>query len=322
MKEIKTKPFKNKVTLSGEIYKKDEYINYIPYPLAGFDIRSYREQKENEEPVFDEIRIIRFNDEDVLEEFEIGDRVLITGEAQSRNYTTTHPVTDDLIQNAVDLYMNFFEENQLPCIKQPNSRIKQPINWAMLFEYNLIEEIPADSIIRENGNRERTENQIYIYRLNENGEVFKETEHTAYEVIAHDVTKLEDSLDPNSGDLNHITFHGRVTKNPTFDVVEGNQFAKIIVQSFVEYFLPEEKRFVFFNFFVWGKNAEIIFSELNEGDMVRLTGRIQSRTIERTIRLRKKNAAGKTKRKKITVNEITREVSIGKMAKIIQKASS
>lgn len=322
MKEIKTKPFKNKITLSGEVYSKDDFVNYIPFPLAGFDIRSYREQKENEEPLYDEIRIIRFNDEDILDNLEIGDRVLIKGEAQSRNFTTTHPVTDDLIQNAIDLFTNFFEEGKLPCVKQPTSRIKQPISWDMLFEHNLLEEIPADSIIREDGTRERTENQIYIYRLDDNGEVYKETEHTAYEVIAHEIIKLEEPLDTSNGDENYIIFHGRVSRNPSFDVVEGNQFAKVTVQSFVEYFLPDEKRFVFFNFFVWGKNAEIIFSELSEGDMVRFTGRIQSRVIERTLRLKKKTSSGKTKRKKITVNEITREVSIGKMAKIIQKASS
>lgn len=323
LKEIKTKPFKNKIVISGEIYSKDEYINYIPFPLAGLDIKSYREKKEDEEEaLFDQIRIIRFNDENVLEDYEIGDRVLINGELQSRNYTTIHPVTDELIQNAVDLFMNFFEEGKLPCEKQPTSRIKQPISWEMLFHYNLIEEIPADSIIREDGSRERTESQTYIYRLDENGEVYKETEHTAFEVIAHDITKLEEPLDPLKGDENHVIFHGRASRSPSFDVIEGNQFAKITLQSFIEYFQPEEKRFVFFNFFVWGKNAEILLNEIVEGDMVRFTGRLQSRIIERTIRLKKKSSSGKTKRKKINVNEITREVSIGKMAKIIQKASS
>ncbi|WP_456363838.1 single-stranded DNA-binding protein [Priestia aryabhattai] len=323
MKEIKSKPFKNKVTISGEIYAKDDSINYIPFPLAGFDIRSYREQKgSDEEPIYDEIRIIRFNDETVLDDYEIGDRVLIKGEAQSRNYKTTHPLDNDLIQNAVDLYTNFFQEGELPTEKQPTSRIKQPISWDKLFEYNLIDEIPADSVIREDGTRERTEIQMYIYRVDHNGEVFKETEHTAFEVIAHEINKLDEDLDSSTGDQNYIIYHGRISRSPSFDVVEGNQFAKITVQSFVEYFQPEEKRFVFFNFFVWGKNAEIVLAELDEGDMVRLTGRIQSRSIERIIKLKKKNSAGKTKRKKITVNEITREVSIVTMAKIAQKASS
>lgn len=321
MKEIQTKPFKNKVTLSGEVYSKDDYTNYIPYPLAGFNIYSYREQKENEEPTYDEIRIIKFNDEEILEQINIGDRVFIKGEAQSRNYTNTHPLTDDLIQNAVDMYRDFFEEGQLPCKEQPTTRIKQPISWDLLFHYNLIDGIPADSIIRENGERERTETQMYVYRVDANGEVFKETEHTAYEVIAHEVTILSEELDPSVGDENHITFHGRISRNPIFDVIDGNQFAKLTVQSYVEYFQPEEKRFVFFNFFVWGNNAEIIFSELSEGDMVRFTGRIQSRTIERILRLKKKTASGKTKRKKITINEITREVSIEKMAKIVKKTS-
>ena len=323
MKEIKTKPFKNKVTISGEIYAKDDSINYIPFPLAGFDIRSYREQKNSDdESIYDEVRIIRFNDETVLDDYEIGDRVLIKGETQSRNYKTTHPLDNDLIQNAVDLYTNFFQEGELPTEKQPTSRIKQPISWDKLFEYNLIDEIPADSIIREDGTKERTETQMYIYRVDYNGEVFKETEHTAFEVIAHEIIKLDEPLDSSVGDQNYVIYHGRISRSPSFDVVEGNQFAKITVQSFVEYFQPEEKRFVFFNFFVWGKNAEIVLAQLNEGDMVRLTGRIQSRSIERTIKLKKKNSAGKTKRKKITVNEITREVSIVTMAKIAQKASS
>ena len=321
MKQIKAKLFKNKITISGEIYSMDDYINYIPYPLAGFNIRSYREQKENEELKYDEIRIIRFNDEKVLDDYKIGDRVLIEGELQSRNYTTIHPLTDDLIQNAVDLFTNFFEEGKLPCEKQPTPRIKQPICWEMLFKYNLIDEIPADSIIRENGKRERTEHQIYIYRVDDNGQVYKETEHTAYEVIAHKITKLDEPLDPKMGDENHVVFHGRVTHPPIFDIKDGNPFAKVTVQSFIDYFQPEEKRFVFFNFFVWGKNAEIIFRDLSAGDMVRFTGRLQSRTVERVIRLKKKNSAGKTKRKKITVSEITREVSITTMAKIISKAS-
>lgn len=317
MKEIKTKPFKNKVTISGEVYAKDDFVNYIPYPLAGFDIKTFREQKEDE-PVYDEIRVIRFNDESILDDLEIGDRVLIKGECQSRNYTNTHPLTDDLIQNAVDLYVNFFEEGQLPSLKEPTTHIKQPISWEKLFKFNLIDEIPADSIIRENGEREKNSVQNYIYRIDHNGEVYKETEHTAYEVIAHEVIKLTEPLNSIVGDENKVTYHGRISNSPTFDVINGNQFAKVTVQSFVEYFLPDEKRFVFFNFFAWGKNAEIIFSELDAGDIVRFTGRLQSSTIERTIRLKKKNSAGKTKRKKITVNEITREVSIGKMAKITQ----
>lgn len=354
MKTIKTKPFKNKVTLTGEIYKMDEYINYIPYPLVGFDIRSFRptkedsalleqqdnitldelplaqagaidpeiEQEKTNSQAYDEIRIIRFHDETLLDDYEIGDRVRIQGELQSRNYATLHPLTDDLIQNAVELYTNFFEEGLLPCEKQPTSRIKQPILWEKLFQYNLIDEIPADSLIRKDGTKEKTETQIYTYKVDENGEVTKETENTAFEVIAHTVEKLDESLDVVKGDENHVVYHGRVSRSPLFDIIDANPFAKLTVQSFVNYFQPDEKRFVFFNFFVWGKNAEIILNNLEIGDMVRFTGRLQSKVIERTLRLKKKNAAGKTKRKKVVINESVREVSIEKMAKIIQKASS
>lgn len=351
MKEIKAKPFKNKITITGEIYKMDEYINYIPYPLVGFDIRSHRpskgtpidvnpteSSKANELPLtlenendsadttnnqnFDEIRIIRFHDETLLDDYQIGDRVRIKGELQSRNYATLHPLTDDLIQNAVELYTNFFEEGALPCEKQPTSRIKQPILWEKLFQYNLIDEIPADSLIREDGLKEKTETQIYTYKVDENGEVTKETENTAFEVIAHTVEKLNEPLDLEQGDENHVVYHGRVSRSPVFDIIDTTPFSKLTVQSFVNYFQPEEKRFVFFNFFVWGKNAEIILNDLEIGDMVRFTGRLQSKVIERTLRLKKKNAAGKTKRKKITINESVREVSIEKMAKISQKASS
>ncbi|MED2737498.1 single-stranded DNA-binding protein [Bacillus toyonensis] len=320
MKTINTKPFKNKIALSGEIVAMDDMIRYIPIPLAGFDIHCYREQKNNEDPNFDHIRVITFDNETVLDDFEIGNRVLIKGELQSRNHTTTHPITDELIQNGVELYTSMFGDG-LPAEIQPTSRIRQPLSWDMLLKHHLITEIPADSMIRENGVKEKNEIQCYVYRIDHNGEVYKEMEHTAFEVIAHEITKLEEPLNPLEGDVNHVVFHGRVSRPPIFDIIEGNPFAKVTLQSFVEYFQPDEKRFVFFNFFVWGKNAEILLSDLAEGDQVRFTGRIQSKEIERVLRLKKKNSAGKTKRKKIPIIEITREVSVGKMAKIIQKTS-
>lgn len=316
MKEIKLPPYGNKVTLSGEVYAKDEFVNYIPYPLFGFEIKSFRPNKKNlPTPRFDEIRVIVIKDEQKFDVIEVGKLVSIDGEMQSRNFLTEHELIDESIQTAVEMYMNFYKVGEYPTSTAPTDYIMQAIEWDKLLEYDLLEEIPHDSVLREGNVRERDEVQMYLYKVDINGEVHKYTEHTTHEVIAHKITVLEEPLDPIVGDKNEVVYQGRVSRAPFLDVVNGVQFSKFSLQSKVRFFEPKEERMVFLNVFGWGKNAAILFNEVQEGDFLCIKGRIQTRRMERPVKAKKQKEDGKIKTSKYTLTDIVRDISISSMAK-------
>lgn len=312
MKTIKAKGFENRVELSGVIRKMDEYIRYIPAPMVSFELDSLRKRRtEEDELVYDLNRVIVFDDESFLEHYATGDRVRIKGELQSRNYTRDHYEVDEAVQNAVDIYVEVYEN--APCKKQPKGRVRQPIDWSKLMEMKLLGQVPSDSMRKEDGTKEKTEESPYVYRVDENHQVYKETEHTAYEVIAFEVAREEEPEPGLAGDVNRVTLTGRLTKDPNFDIL-GVPFANSTVQTRLHYFKDKE-RVAYLNFIAWSHTAEEVFNELKRGDKVRLSGRLQSRTYTKTLTLRWKTPAGNNKKKNVERTFLTREISVSKIFK-------
>lgn len=313
MKNIKVKGFQNSLELTGTIEKVDEYVRYIPSPMIGFDLLSYRRRKSEEaDYIADNIRIIVFDNENFLQEFGPGMRVHVKGEWQSRNFTRDYYDVDEQIQNAVDMYVQLF--NEFPSKKQPKGRIRQPLDWSKLLKLSLLAGVPEDSMFKEDGSKEKTEDSQYVYRVDENGEVFKETEHVSYEVIAHSVTPVEEDMDPLLGDVNRITIIGKTTRPPSFDVL-GVPFSNFNVQTHLKYFKDQE-RVAYANIIVWGESAEDVFGNVQKTDLVKIVGRIQSRTYTKIEIKRWKTPSGRRKKKEIERPLITREISASKIYKV------
>ena len=318
MKNIKVKGFQNSIELTGTIERMDEYIKYIPNPMVSFELSSLRKRKSIEEDwVSDNNRIIVFDNETVLQDFKLNDRVHIKGELQSRNYTRDHYDVDEQIQNAVDIYTQLYSE--APAKKQPKGRVRQPIDWSKLLELSLIGEVPADSMFKEDGSKDKNPESPYVYRVDENFEVYKETEHVAYEVIAFEVTLLEEEADPIFGDTNRITIVGKITRDPSFDVL-GVPFSNSNVQTQLKYFKDQE-RVAYANFIAWSQAAEELFSSIKRGDFIKIVGRLQSRTYTKLVVKRWKTPSGRRKKKEMEKTLITREISASKLykAELIRK---
>jgi hypothetical protein len=192
--------FDNKVQLVGRVIKKDEFVNLVPFPIFGLEIEVpieeaktslYQFEKvEDEEPSkFFSFRVIFFNNESIINEIEIGDIIAVNGELQSRNFSQKHPMTDDLLQSSVEIFQNLF--NKLPVIKEPTQHMRQPIHWKELMDMNLLEQVPNDSKYDENNSLVEESNKPYIYKLNWNGEVSKETDESILEVISFEYKKLD-----------------------------------------------------------------------------------------------------------------------------------
>lgn len=312
MKSIKVKGLQNTVELTGIIQKMDEFVRYIPNPIVGFDLSSNRKRKSvDAEWVADLNRIIVFDQEDLLSRFAVGDRVRVKGELQSRNYTRDKYDVDEQIQNAVDIFTQLYEK--APTKKQPKGRVRQPIEWKQLLDMNLIGFVPEDSMFREDGSKEKSPDTNYVYRVDENFEVYKETEHVAYEVIAFSVTLMEEEMDELQGDVNRATIIGKITRDPSFDVLKV-PFSNSNIQTHLKYF-KDQDRVAYANFIAWSQTAEDLFGEVKRGDLVKIVGRLQSRTYTKTVIERWKTPAGNRKKREVERSLITREISTSKLYK-------
>ncbi|QST02985.1 single-stranded DNA-binding protein (plasmid) [Pontibacillus sp. ALD_SL1] len=316
MKEIEYKRDENFVDITGTIQNLPDYCKYIPRPLIAFDLVSYRKRKsEEDEWKTDENRIVLFDEETFHEEYENGDRIRVKGELQSRNYTRDNHEVENLIVMAVQNYIEIREE--VPALKQPTGRKRQPIDWSKLLDIGFIPSVPEDSMYKEDGRKEKTQESPYVYRVDANGDVFKETEHVAYEVIAKSIERLDEEKDPLYGDRNKVVLCGKVMRSPYYDYL--GQENKVAFLSFnlktkSSFF---EDRVFYNNIIAWGDLAVTSFESMAKHDIVRVSGRLQSREYNKTVTKRWVTEHNNKKKKKIDLTLMTREVSASKIEKCI-----
>ena len=315
MKNIQTKKegiFDNKVQLVGRITKKDEFINLVPFPIFGLEIEVpieeartslYQFAKLEEDVVskFFYFRVIFFNNETIINDVEIGDMIAINGELQSRNFSQQHPMTDDLLQSSVDIFQNLF--NILPVLKEPTQHMRQPINWKKLIDMNLLDSIPNDSRLDENNLIIDESNKPYIYKLNWNGEVTKETEESILEVISFEYKKVETIQEIDSS---LVLISGRISDKPTFEIEDGNIFTQFKVQTFQRSFEPKEKRFVFVKVKIVGLESQDIFNAYKKNDFISVAGALVSERKDFTFKIKKITSSNKIKKKKVTIKKTDR----------------
>lgn len=322
MKQVPYKGDENFVELTGVIKNLPDYVKYVmlphPRPLITFDLVSYRKKKDLEDEFeFDENRIILFDDEQFHQDFQNGDRVRIRGELQSRNFTRDNHEVDDLVKMAVKNYIDIMGE--IPGIKPPKPKIRQPIDWKKILQLGLLPSIPDDSMFLGDNSKEKSKERQYVYQIDSNGDIFKSTEHVTYEVVVRKYEKLEDELEPLIGDKNKVVLEGLITRNPFFDML-GNEnkvaFSSINVRTKSRFF---DDRAFYNNVISWAKIAEEVFANIKEGDYVKVIGRLQSRTYNKEVTKRWTTIHGNKKKKKMELELLTREVSASKIMKCFQK---
>lgn len=318
MKEIPYKKDENFVDLTGTILNLPDYCKYIPRPLIAFDLLSYRKRKDtSDEWVIDENRIILFDDEEFHLTFKDGDRVRIKGELQSRNFTRDNHEVDEMIRMAVANYLEIWGE--IPATKEPRGKFRQPIDWAKLMNMGMLPEVPSDSMYLADGSKDKNPDAPFVYRVDENGEVFKETEHVAYEVVAKKIERLEEEMDELFGDKNKVVMTGKITRNPYFDYLGTTNkipFFSFNVRTKSSFF---EERVFYLNIISWSKLAEDAFESIKLNDYVKVIGRLQSRHYKKEITRRWVTPAGNKKKKKVELDLVTREISASKIEKCILK---
>jgi single-stranded DNA-binding protein len=311
MKKIRYKGDVNLVEITGTITFIEEYVRYIPRPVISCDIVSNRARKNVEEELkTDTNRFIIFDDEDFHKNFQVGDRIKAAGELQSRNYTRFSNEISDLVKIAIQNYVDIWKE--IPAIKKPEGKFRQPIDWSKLLQFGLLNEVPEDSMYNEQGEKRKSQASPYIYRIDENGEVFKESEHVSYEIVVTSYERVESEVEPLFGDLNEVTLCGPVTRHPHFDMLGNSSipFASFTLQSESEFF---GDRAFYNNVIAWAFLAEEVLSNVRVGTYVMVKGRLQSRTYKKEIIRRWVTPSGNKKRKKLELEFITREVSASKI---------
>jgi len=312
---VKYKNDENFVELTGTIKNLPDYCKYIPRPLLAFDLVSYRKVKnEGDEPSFDENRIIVFDDEEFHTRFQNGERIRIKGELQSRNFTRDTHEIDELIVLSIKNYVEIFGE--FPTKTDPKGKIRQPIDWSKLLQMGLIPAVPEDSMYLADGTKSKSKDAPFVYRIDENAEVYKETEHVAYEVVVKKFEKLEEELDLLVGDKNKIVLTGKVTKQPYFDYLGSETkipFCSFNICTKSKFF---EDRVFYNNVITWSHLAEEAFENIQRESLIKIVGRLQSRSYQKELTRRWKTPSGKRKKKVITLDLTTREVSASKILKV------
>lgn len=320
MKNVTYKGDKNTIEITGIIDGMPDFVKYTPRPLITFDLHSYRRKKnEEDEWNIDINRIVLFDKENFHNEFQNGQRVKVEGEVQSRNFTRDNHQIDDLIDMSVKNYIEIL--GSFPTKKPPKGKKREIIDWNKLlgendFQLKLLEEIPEDSIFKENFVKDREGE--FIYRVDEDRNVYKETQHVSYEILATKITPLEEQeVDPKKGDFNKAVFIGKATKQPYFDYIGSENpiaFCSMNLGAKSEFF---PGRTFYINVITWGKTAEEAFAAIQRNDFVKVIGRLQSRTYEKELIKRWKAQSGKRKKKKIVLNLTTREISATKVVKAV-----
>lgn len=313
----------NRVEVSGEITNLPEFARFVQLDgsvktLISFDLNCYRRRKsEEEEWEADDLKIVLFNDEDFLENVKEGERYKFIGELQSRNYNRVNEEIDELWEMAV--YNYHMAIGEYPCDEQPNERKKQPIDWRKLLQMGLIPEAPEDSMFDQDMNKNKSPETPFIYLIDLNGEVTRETQHVTYEILVKEYVKLEEEVHPLNGDVNRVKMCGRVTRDPFFNFLGKEKpvaFVNFNVGSKSELF---QNHMFFNNAIAWGKNAEKILEDVKEGDFVFFKGRLQSRDYVKKVRKRWTTPGGNRKKKDIEIPLKTREVSISYIEKCEKK---
>lgn len=317
MEFISYKKDENKVTLTGTITSMPDFCRFMTIgdetrPILSFDLISYRRSLNGAPPKTDENKIVVLDDDSFFEKYKVGDRIRLTGELQSRNYTRDNHEIDESISLAVSNYIEIFGE--YPTDVHPVNSQRYPVNWSKIHESGLLPFVPHDSMFLMDGTKDKSAERPYVYRVDAYGELFKETEHVTYEILARNITLLEEPLDPAVGDKNIIVLFGKISRDPNFDIIGDNpkSFCNFSIKTDSKTF---PNRIFYNNVVTWGGLADDVFSEFVKDDLVKVIGRLQSRRFNKEFTRRWTTPGGNRKKQTKEFEVLTHEIS----ASTIQK---
>lgn len=306
MREIEYTVKFAKIHITGVIANKDEEMKYLPRPLFCCDLISNRKRKnEDQLLVADVNRLVVFDDEKFIDEYEEGDEVEIIGEVQSRNWTDSRHKYDELLKTAVENYM-ILEDDKLPSVTKPERGRRELIDWGKLLKHKLIDFVPDDSMYLEDMSKQKNEEKKFMYRVDENGEVFKETQHVAYEILVSECRKIDPPKNELIGHINKYTGIVKVTRDPYYNIGNNNiPFCSFNIQAESSLF-PD--RHFYLNVICWDKLADEV-ANVVVGTELKITGRLQTRDFIKKVVLKKKTSSNKTKKTTIEVPKKAVELS-------------
>ncbi|WP_010200040.1 single-stranded DNA-binding protein [Bacillus sp. m3-13] len=307
---------RNEVVLTGEITNMANFCKYIPIPAIHFDLLVRRKPKKfNGEIKYDLIRVVILNNENFHKEYKNGDRVKLTGELQSRNYIIDNFQVEPAIERAVSNYMELFEE--FPCKNKP-VKGKEYIDFSSMVNVGLVADVPADSLLIDGVQKVKDRRNKYAYRIDKDQIVYKESQHTTYEVIVDgNYERLIGKLDERKGDINKVYFEGWVTKksSSTNENVSSGAFNKVKTTFSIKTKSEILKGRAFHNnAFLWEDESQPKSSTVRVHEYVELVGRLQSRDYSKEMKVRKITKSGLVKRMTKMKTMTTREISISNIA--------
>jgi|GEM_PF-3145975 len=267
----------NQVVISGTIHNLAHIVKYIPNPMIDFEIHSQRKAVPNKETVIDVIKVVVMNNEQFLERYREGDRILIRGELRSRRFTTNHYRVNPMITKAVRNYMEIFGE--FPAVQEPKQWRRELIDWRPLIRSGFMASVPFDSFFDLNGNPVKTDDpahQKYQYRIDKDGLVYKEVQHTSYEVLAVSDEPLKKPVDPTAGDQNQAVLRGEVRRR-TLTRPGAHPLLSVVVRTQTD---AQANNHIF----LWGTKAEDLYRRMAVGTRIYAEGRMQDRSYIQQIR--------------------------------------
>lgn len=324
MNTFKYKKDENFVDITGVIQKLPPFIKYSTgngavRPIIQFDLVSQRERKSLDEEIhFDTNRIILFDYENFANDFKEGDHIRVKGVLQSRNYTLDFHLAEQYVIDAVRNYTDVFGE--APAIKEIRKGKREPIDWQKLLSIGFIKKVPDDSMFIEDNSKSKSSERSYLYRVDENGDVFKETEHVAFEIISDKVEVVTEEVDELAGDKNKVILVGKIISRPYFDMLgQGTKvpFCSFKVRTQSRFF--GDKRAFHNNVISWSHFAEEAFANFQVGDIIKVVGRLQSRTFDKEVTYKYLTEHGNKKKKKVNKAITTHEVSTSKFMMAVKE---
>lgn len=305
---------KNIIELTGTIDGLKDHIKKIPRPLTAFNLLVHRPTKKNQaDSKIDVIRLVLFDDELFYKEFKNSDRIKISGFLQSRNYTIDNNQVHERIESAIQNYIEFFDE--FPTLEEPTANKREVIEWSKIINVGLLNSVPPDSLYITTSEKHKDKYKKFSYRIDQDKIVYKESQHVNYEVVINHFEKLEYQLNPQIGDLNKVEMIGKLMSKNTNPKDQLKFLVTNMKIKTLNYFYGEERSF-YNNAIIWEDSQLSKTAPFVEGDFISIHGRLQSREYLKEVSLTRKRKSGNIKRKKVTYQLSTHEISIATLKKI------
>lgn len=289
----------NKVELTGTIARSGKFETFgdeldLRYPSNGipvvrFDLHVHRQplidSEGNPVPQFDTIRVLLWDDlaervgREGADQLRVGNRVELVGRFQSFNRIYTEDAVT--IYNLSQRFLKLTGERPLGAPVQGSAGEGHLVDWDQLLAEFPDIEIPD----REEQFRGKVRYVIYP-----DGQVRREESATHYEVHAHYIRRIEDFLPDGEQDRNQIVLLGKTKDCWYREVGEDStpQFHSCLCVPRPKKGKPGRPQYDYLHIYSWRQLAQEMRDEVNDGDVLLVRGRLQSRSYDSERKIKRK----------------------------------